>query len=163
MKKTLLTSLVLVAAMLFVDAAHAQRRGDGPGRGPGGPGHGGPGYSDGRGDGRGPGYGPGRGPGRGPGYDDPGYGGGRGPGRPAPRPPGPPPHRPPPPPPPRYEQWVYCARDGEVCRVPGFAQVRFGAYGRYNYMNVNGYVFCDTRTFGNPINGYPKVCEYLAR
>ena len=66
----------------------------------------------------------------------------------------------------RYDQggdssgWVQCAREGERCNFNGFAQVRFGAAGRYAYRDGTHGVICSTDDFGrDPYPGRAKVCE----
>ena len=58
-------------------------------------------------------------------------------------------------------QWQYCSREDGVCHAPQGATVRFGANDRYAYArNVNGPVSCSVRSFGDPIRGHVKSCEY---
>ena len=57
--------------------------------------------------------------------------------------------------------WILCANEGELCRVPGPARVRYGANGRYAFANVDDAVACDNRAFGDPLAGIAKQCEYL--
>lgn len=61
---------------------------------------------------------------------------------------------------PGRRRWVYCAREGSICRVPGDAIVRYGANGYWNRLRVRGSVWCNNRTFGDPIRGVEKRCEY---
>ena len=57
--------------------------------------------------------------------------------------------------------WVPCAREGQTCIVPGLAQVRFGAPGRYSVAkNVDGRIECEISEFGDPARRVPKLCEY---
>ena len=57
--------------------------------------------------------------------------------------------------------WQFCAEENGHCRPPRGATVRFGANGRYAYMNqVRGEVACNIKTFGEPIYGERKHCEY---
>lgn len=55
--------------------------------------------------------------------------------------------------------WRYCAGEGQVCRVNGRAQVRFGDGQRFATRTVNGSVDCSTQVFGDPIYGKVKHCE----
>jgi hypothetical protein len=57
------------------------------------------------------------------------------------------------------DSWRYCAGEGQVCRVNGSAQVRFGDGQRFSTRTVNGSVDCSTRVFGDPIYGKVKHCE----
>lgn len=57
--------------------------------------------------------------------------------------------------------WQFCSEETDQCRPPRGATVRFGANGRYAYMNrVQGEVACNVQTFGEPIYGERKRCEY---
>jgi hypothetical protein len=57
--------------------------------------------------------------------------------------------------------WERCASEGDSCRLPGPAVVRYGASGRYVTRNVNGgIVRCDNRSFGDPAPGKGKHCDY---
>lgn len=61
----------------------------------------------------------------------------------------------------RPTHWEYCAREDGVCQPPFGATVRFGARDRYAYVrNVSGPVSCSVRTFGDPVRGAVKACEY---
>jgi hypothetical protein len=56
--------------------------------------------------------------------------------------------------------WRRCADEGQVCRVGGRAQVRYGTAGRYVYRDVVREVRCDTRSFGrDPFDGRRKSCD----
>jgi hypothetical protein len=57
--------------------------------------------------------------------------------------------------------WEWCAGEGEVCRLPGPATVRYGSDGRYHYERFRGgSVRCDNRTFGDPAPRRGKGCEF---
>ncbi|HRK38148.1 MAG TPA: hypothetical protein PK347_07135 [Burkholderiaceae bacterium] len=57
--------------------------------------------------------------------------------------------------------WEYCAREDGVCHPPHGATVRFGARDRHAYArHVSGPISCSVRTFGDPIRGVPKACEF---
>lgn len=61
----------------------------------------------------------------------------------------------------RDDSWVLCAQEGGECRVPRTTSVRFGADGAYKTIrNVTGGIACNTGTFGDPVKGTPKQCEY---
>ena len=56
--------------------------------------------------------------------------------------------------------WTQCAREGERCSFSGFAQLRFGAAGRYAYRDGAGGVICSVDEFGqDPYPGRVKFCE----
>jgi hypothetical protein len=56
--------------------------------------------------------------------------------------------------------WSQCAREGERCNFGGYAQLRYGAAGRYVYRDGTNGVTCASNSFGNdPYPGKAKVCE----
>lgn len=58
-------------------------------------------------------------------------------------------------------QWLLCAREGEYCRLPGPAKVRYGANGRYVERNETQGLACNNASFGDPAPNTAKLCEYL--
>ncbi|MGS2717978.1 pilus assembly protein [Eionea flava] len=59
--------------------------------------------------------------------------------------------------------WIACANDGETCRLPENAQVRYGSDGVYTTPQsfLEGDVACDVATMGDPGAGAATpVCEY---
>lgn len=60
-------------------------------------------------------------------------------------------------------EWVPCARENGFCRVPYPTVVRYGARGAYSEVQTDRGVRCNNDAFGDPINGIPKACFYLAR
>lgn len=56
--------------------------------------------------------------------------------------------------------WRVCASEGELCRLPGQTQVRYGANGRYEVRNATGNVMCSNGVFGDPAPDMAKQCEY---
>lgn len=56
--------------------------------------------------------------------------------------------------------WVLCANEGEQCRVPGPAKVRYGAQGRYAFQDANRTIRCNNDVFGDPAPDVAKQCEY---
>lgn len=59
--------------------------------------------------------------------------------------------------------WVPCAREGGLCRVPYPTTVRYGARGRFAEGQVDRAVRCSNDNFGDPINGVVKSCFYYER
>jgi hypothetical protein len=60
--------------------------------------------------------------------------------------------------------WRICAEEDGLCTPPRNATVRFGADGRYAYAErVQGSIPCSIYTFGDPMKGTRKVCEYSLR
>ena len=65
--------------------------------------------------------------------------------------------------------WIQCAEEGQQCTLPETAQVRYGADNTKNNINdgifttpqtLTGTFTCDNATFGDPLVGVGKVCEY---
>jgi hypothetical protein len=56
--------------------------------------------------------------------------------------------------------WTPCARELQQCDFSGTKQVRFGANGIYHYGTFTGGVVCANATFGDPISGVIKHCDY---
>lgn len=56
--------------------------------------------------------------------------------------------------------WRSCAYEGETCRVPGQAQVRYGVAGRFAERSITQSVACNNSVFGDPYPGVAKQCEY---
>lgn len=57
--------------------------------------------------------------------------------------------------------WTPCARENEVCRLPGPATVRYGSERRFHEQEFRGgSVRCDNRTFGDPAPGEVKHCSF---
>lgn len=57
--------------------------------------------------------------------------------------------------------WTPCARENEVCRLPGPAVVRYGTERRFVEQDVRGgSVRCDNRTFGDPAPRETKHCSF---
>lgn len=57
--------------------------------------------------------------------------------------------------------WSRCAAEDEYCSFNGFAQVRYGASGRYVYRDGTNGVPCRNNYFGaDPYPGKVKVCEF---
>ncbi len=57
--------------------------------------------------------------------------------------------------------WTTCARENEICRLPGPAIVRYGTQQRFSDHEVRGgSVRCDNRTFGDPAPREDKFCAY---
>ena len=50
-------------------------------------------------------------------------------------------------------EWVPCAAEGQTCRFPGVARVRYGADNRYAYRNANTEIRCSVDVFGDPAYG----------
>jgi hypothetical protein len=61
------------------------------------------------------------------------------------------------------QSWRMCAEEDGLCTPPRNSTVRFGAQGRYAYAErVQGSLPCNIYTFGDPIKGTRKTCEYTA-
>ncbi len=57
--------------------------------------------------------------------------------------------------------WVFCTYEWSSCHVSGDAWVRYGANGQYVYQRASGSIACSNLTFGDPIFGVYKYCEYV--
>ena len=58
------------------------------------------------------------------------------------------------------ERWRQCADEGELCRLPGAARVRYGSGGRYAYRDANDAIPCNNAVFGDPAPDVAKQCDY---
>jgi hypothetical protein len=58
------------------------------------------------------------------------------------------------------DAWVFCANEGEVCKTPEFAVVRYGIDSSYRTKLVMNSVGCSNSAFGDPIIGAKKSCYY---
>jgi hypothetical protein len=58
--------------------------------------------------------------------------------------------------------WTYCAGEGGTCNFlgQGTRTVRYGANGTYVTKNGTDAITCDNATFGDPLFGVTKQCEY---
>ncbi len=57
-------------------------------------------------------------------------------------------------------QWQLCANEGDTCRLPGNARVRYGANGHYVERSASQSVACNNDVFGDPLPETAKQCEY---
>jgi hypothetical protein len=58
--------------------------------------------------------------------------------------------------------WVRCAVENGTCRVPFPTQVRYGARSHYVTRVTGSDIGCNNRTFGDPLVGVVKACDYFA-
>jgi len=56
--------------------------------------------------------------------------------------------------------WTRCAAENGTCSFSGTHQVRYGANNVYSYKSATGAIACDNATFGDPIYGVVKACDY---
>jgi hypothetical protein len=56
--------------------------------------------------------------------------------------------------------WVFCANEGQTCTFSGTRTVRYGAGSSWNTLVATGSIACNNATFGDPIQGTVKTCEY---
>lgn len=60
------------------------------------------------------------------------------------------------------EVWTNCATENAQCTPPDLPRrVRYGANGSYAFGTASGTFNCNNATFGDPIKGVRKSCEYL--
>jgi Flp pilus assembly pilin Flp len=57
--------------------------------------------------------------------------------------------------------WHACASEGGFCSFTGPAMVRYGANGIYATLTVSNGIGCDNETFGDPVPGVVKSCQYF--
>lgn len=69
---------------------------------------------------------------------------------------------PPPPPPVMRTQWSRCASENEPCYIPYPTTVAYGANGVWTQRRFNrpGNIDCSNRTFGDPLPGVVKGCQF---
>lgn len=60
-------------------------------------------------------------------------------------------------------EWVPCATEGQTCRFPGVARVRYGTDNHFAYRNANREIRCSVDVFGDPAYGKHKTCEYQSQ
>jgi parallel beta-helix repeat protein len=56
--------------------------------------------------------------------------------------------------------WTRCATEGGVCNFTGTREVRYGANGVFAYRSATGSLACNNLTFGDPVYGSTKFCDY---
>jgi hypothetical protein len=59
------------------------------------------------------------------------------------------------------ETWTRCAVERATCSFSGTKTVRYGANGTYVTKSLPGPVACTNTTFGDPVPGVAKSCDYL--
>jgi hypothetical protein len=57
--------------------------------------------------------------------------------------------------------WNQCATENGRCSFTGTATVRYGANGVYATRTATNGIDCNNGTFGDPLNGVVKSCDYL--
>jgi hypothetical protein len=56
--------------------------------------------------------------------------------------------------------WTFCANENEFCSFSGTKLVRYGANTSFNYQTATNGISCNNATFGDPIFGTVKHCDY---
>jgi hypothetical protein len=56
--------------------------------------------------------------------------------------------------------WTFCARENEQCNFSGTKEVRYGINDVYVSQILTNGVSCNNNTFGDPVYGLQKQCEY---
>lgn len=56
--------------------------------------------------------------------------------------------------------WNFCAAEDGICSFTGTLRVRYGAQGLYAILTKTNSVPCNNATFGDPVFGFDKTCEY---
>jgi subtilisin family serine protease len=57
-------------------------------------------------------------------------------------------------------QWTFCANENQFCSFTGTKLVRYGAGTSFNFQTATNGISCDNATFGDPIVGTVKHCDY---
>src|SRR4029077_16676677 len=58
-------------------------------------------------------------------------------------------------------QWTFCANENQFCSFTGTKLVRYGAGTSFNFQTATNGISCDNATFGDPIVGTVKHCDYM--
>jgi hypothetical protein len=56
--------------------------------------------------------------------------------------------------------WTACAKESGLCAFGGTHKVRYGANNQYAYQTATSSITCNNATFGDPIKGVAKSCDY---
>jgi len=56
--------------------------------------------------------------------------------------------------------WTFCANENQTCTFSGTKLVRYGANGTYVQQTATNSVSCNNATFGDPVFGVVKHCDY---
>jgi hypothetical protein len=56
--------------------------------------------------------------------------------------------------------WTRCAVENGTCSFSGTREVRYGANGVFAYRTATGSIACNNATFGDPVYGAVKACDY---
>jgi hypothetical protein len=56
--------------------------------------------------------------------------------------------------------WLLCAAEGELCRLPAAATVRYGSGAQFTERSASQAVVCSNASFGDPAPGTAKQCAY---
>ena len=57
-------------------------------------------------------------------------------------------------------QWTFCANENQFCSFTGTKLVRYGAGTSFNFQTAANGISCNNATFGDPIVGTVKHCDY---
>jgi subtilisin family serine protease len=57
--------------------------------------------------------------------------------------------------------WTFCANENQFCSFTGTKLVRYGAGTSFNFQTATNGIACDNATFGDPIFGTVKRCDYM--
>jgi len=64
----------------------------------------------------------------------------------------------------QMERWYPCAKEGQKCKGwPGNHKIRYGANGKYTFMETSGVTPCNNDEFGDPAPGMEKQCFVLEK
>ena len=57
--------------------------------------------------------------------------------------------------------WTFCANENQFCSFTGTKLVRYGAGTSFNFQTATNGIACNNATFGDPIVGTVKHCDYM--
>lgn len=56
--------------------------------------------------------------------------------------------------------WSFCANENGQCNASGLVRIRYGADGKFTYLNALNSSPCNNATFGDPAPGIVKHCHF---
>src|SRR5437867_13017747 len=56
--------------------------------------------------------------------------------------------------------WTFCGNENQTCTFSGTKLVRYGANGTYVQQTATSSISCNNATFGDPVSGAVKHCDY---
>ena len=56
--------------------------------------------------------------------------------------------------------WITCAAEDGNCSFDGTTEIRYGANNNYSTKTATTTITCNNATFGDPVVGLDKICQY---